>query len=311
MSRVTVGVPVYNGADFLQESLECLRTQTYDDFEVLIYDNASTDATPDIAKDFCARDARFKYFRQKENVGPLNNFKDALFAANSEYFCWRAHDDVSSHDWLASTVECLSLDKRALLGVSKVILEHMGGDKIRIDIPPNLKGLSEVNKAKILLNIKMLDWFYCLWRTKSLKSIFHFTSQYRTDIWGIDPVTIFPAIYSGRVATSNNGMLYIRVHKNAWSYIHKKNYKHIQQWQWRKAYSEHVMNVIEKINVTESHRIQLQETAKQHVNIIAGSMNIWKLITRSPAQTFLMAKTLFLPGTGHKTSSKHLNNLTI
>ena len=68
---VSVGVPVYNGARFLQDCLECLRSQTFSDIEVLIFDNASTDGTEAIARDFVARDPRFSYFRQSANKGPV------------------------------------------------------------------------------------------------------------------------------------------------------------------------------------------------------------------------------------------------
>ena len=74
MAQVTVGVPVYNGADFLDKSLACLRDQTYRDIEVLIFDNCSEDATGEIAQSFCAADPRFRYFRQPENKGCTPNF---------------------------------------------------------------------------------------------------------------------------------------------------------------------------------------------------------------------------------------------
>ena len=55
MAQVTVGVPVYNGADFLEKSLACLRDQTYRDIEVLIFDNCSEDATGEIAQTLLRR----------------------------------------------------------------------------------------------------------------------------------------------------------------------------------------------------------------------------------------------------------------
>ena len=71
MVSVTIGVPVFNGARFLDGSLACLARQTFSDFKVLIFDNASTDGTVEIARAWAARDARFHYFRQPENVSGL------------------------------------------------------------------------------------------------------------------------------------------------------------------------------------------------------------------------------------------------
>src|SRR5271156_5075577 len=100
MVPITIGVPVYNGADLLDESLACLAKQTFRDIIVLIYDNASTDATPEIAKAWAARDARFQHVRQSRNVGAVANFRDSLLAAESPWFLWRAYDDPSDENYL-------------------------------------------------------------------------------------------------------------------------------------------------------------------------------------------------------------------
>ena len=100
MVPITIGVPVYNGADLLDESLACLARQTFGDFKVLIFDNASTDGTAEIAQSWTARDGRFHYLRQPSNVGGVTNFRDVLRAAESPWFTWRADDDLSADDYV-------------------------------------------------------------------------------------------------------------------------------------------------------------------------------------------------------------------
>ena len=51
--RVSIGLPVYNGADFLEEALDSLLAQTFEDFELIISDNASTDRTQEICQAYC------------------------------------------------------------------------------------------------------------------------------------------------------------------------------------------------------------------------------------------------------------------
>lgn len=87
MVPITIGVPVYNGAALLDESLACLARQTFRDFKVLIFDNASTDGTSDIGKAWAARDGRFHYVRQPRNVGAIDNFRDVLLAAEFRGSC--------------------------------------------------------------------------------------------------------------------------------------------------------------------------------------------------------------------------------
>ena len=86
MAAITVGVPVYNGADLLDECLQSLARQTFADFEVLVFDNASTDATAEIAQAWAARDARFSYYRQEQNIGSAPNFVAVLGAARVGLF---------------------------------------------------------------------------------------------------------------------------------------------------------------------------------------------------------------------------------
>jgi glycosyltransferase involved in cell wall biosynthesis len=74
--RLTVGLPVYNGENYLAQSLEALLGQTYTDFELLISDNTSTDDTASICAQYQAADPRIRYIRQPRNIGcaPNHNF---------------------------------------------------------------------------------------------------------------------------------------------------------------------------------------------------------------------------------------------
>jgi glycosyltransferase involved in cell wall biosynthesis len=106
-ARVTVGLPVYNGAQFLGEALASLAEQTYRDFDVIISDNGSTDETEAIARDFAATDARFNYVRQTFNRGAAWNFNEVARLANSEYFKWASHDDLHAPTFLERCVGVL------------------------------------------------------------------------------------------------------------------------------------------------------------------------------------------------------------
>ena len=65
---ITIGLPVYNGAEYLDKALESLSNQKFDGLEILISDNASTDDTPSIIKKWQQTDNRIKSFRQSENI---------------------------------------------------------------------------------------------------------------------------------------------------------------------------------------------------------------------------------------------------
>lgn len=108
LPMISIGVPVYNGADYVQEALDSLLSQTYIDFELIISDNASTDNTPMICEEYAKRDQRIHYIRQSENIGAVKNFKFVLDRAQAKMFMWAAHDDLWSPDYLANAIKLLA-----------------------------------------------------------------------------------------------------------------------------------------------------------------------------------------------------------
>ena len=72
--RVSIGMPVYNGAKFIEAALDSLLAQTFEGFELIISDNASTDRTEVICRSYAARDNRIRYYRQEKNQGAIWNF---------------------------------------------------------------------------------------------------------------------------------------------------------------------------------------------------------------------------------------------
>jgi glycosyltransferase involved in cell wall biosynthesis len=105
--RISVGLPVYNGGRYLRLSIDSIIGQTYSDFELIISDNASTDATEEICREYAAQDERIKYHRNSKNLGGFVNHYRVLELATGEYFMWAAHDDIRGCDYLASCVEIL------------------------------------------------------------------------------------------------------------------------------------------------------------------------------------------------------------
>lgn len=98
--KVTIGMPVYNGERYVREALDSLLAQTCTDFELIISDNASTDDTGSICREYANRDARIRYVHQSENMGIVANFQFVLDEAKGVYFMWAAHDDLWDTRWI-------------------------------------------------------------------------------------------------------------------------------------------------------------------------------------------------------------------
>jgi glycosyltransferase involved in cell wall biosynthesis len=86
-------MPVYNGERFVAQAVESILSQTFRDFELIISDNASTDATERICREYAERDSRIRYYRSEQNRGAAWNHDRVVELARGEYFKWQSHDD--------------------------------------------------------------------------------------------------------------------------------------------------------------------------------------------------------------------------
>ena len=92
--RLSIGLPVFNGDDYLEAVIVSILAQTYTDFEFVISDNASTDRTEEICRTYAAKDTRIKYFRNPKNIGATQNWYRVFDLSSGEYFASAAHDDL-------------------------------------------------------------------------------------------------------------------------------------------------------------------------------------------------------------------------
>ncbi|ABQ90760.1 glycosyl transferase, family 2 [Roseiflexus sp. RS-1] len=124
--RVSIGLPVYNGERYLASALESILAQTFGDFEVIISDNASTDATPEICRAYMARDPRIRYVRNERNLGAAPNYNRVFHLARGMYFRWHAHDDLLAPTYLEQCVAALDAHPGVVLCHSKTVFidEH-------------------------------------------------------------------------------------------------------------------------------------------------------------------------------------------
>lgn len=116
--RLTIGLPVYNGEKYVAESLDALLGQSYTDFELVISDNASTDSTGDICRDYEQRDSRIRYFRQPRNIGLAPNHNFTVDRAQGELFKWASNDDLYARDLVERCVDALDQHPDAVLAHS-------------------------------------------------------------------------------------------------------------------------------------------------------------------------------------------------
>ncbi len=102
---VTVGVPIFQGEKFLEESLPSICRQSYPNLEIIVIDDNSTDNSFDLCKKIHNKFKNFKLILNKNNLGAWDNFKKILQKSKGEYFCWACQDDFFDEKFIEKQVD--------------------------------------------------------------------------------------------------------------------------------------------------------------------------------------------------------------
>lgn len=165
---VSIGMPVYNGGSCIRAALESLIAQTFTDFELIISDNASTDDTEPICREYAARDARICYIRHEKNRGASANFRFVLDQARGEFFMWAACDDVRSPDFVSVNLDFLRNHPDFVASTSPVRFENGEFDETKMG-DASLAGEMPQRMAGFFTGWHANGRFYSLMRKDALK----------------------------------------------------------------------------------------------------------------------------------------------
>lgn len=181
--RLSIGMPVYNGEQYLAAALDALLGQTYRDFELIITDNASTDRTEDICRYYAAADDRVRYIRHPGNVGCAANHNAVVAHARGELFKWVSDDDLYARDHLERCIELLDRNPDAVLVHSWTAVVE--GDDIDLARPlayaHDTASAHAPDRFRSILMTDGGDDDYGVIRTAVLRRIRLYDSFYRAD----------------------------------------------------------------------------------------------------------------------------------
>lgn len=134
MSRpvcVSIGLPVFNAGRYLRSALDATLGQTFDDFELIISDNASTDDTPAICEEYARTDSRIRLLRQPQNCGVNANHLNVFRDAQGEYFRWASADDVPAVELLEHAVGTMRENQGLVAYVPDTVNIDAAGRRLR------------------------------------------------------------------------------------------------------------------------------------------------------------------------------------
>jgi glycosyltransferase involved in cell wall biosynthesis len=212
---VSVGMPVYNGAQFVARAIESVLNQDLSDLELVICDNASTDETQSICMDYARRDPRVRYFRNEKNLGAMANFSRVFELSRGNYFRWLSADDYVGPGALALCKAVLDQRPEVVLCCTKVDIVDGDGEVLRHY--EELQQLEQPGALERMRAAKAQDpWsnaIYGLMRRDVLAR-----TRLMGAFGGSDAALLVELSLHGRFAEVPERLFFRRLHREAYSY---------------------------------------------------------------------------------------------
>ena len=210
---VSIGMCVYNEERFISQALDSLLSQTFRDFEIIIVDNASEDATERICQDYISRDNRIRYFRNATNVGGAKSGKLALAKSSGKYFMWAGGHDSWHPDYISECFGVLESDPRVVLCYAQVVvIDHNGNQQQLIEDAIDTRSLDAFNRCRAtiwgLSRIPICDPINGLIKSDSLRR------AGLRNVWGPDNLILIELSLNGAMAQVRKPLYYRRTNRD-------------------------------------------------------------------------------------------------
>ncbi len=207
---VTIGIPVYNGEKYLNQALDSIINQEYQNLEIIISDNCSGDKTREICLQYVLQDNRIRYYRQESNIGMVANFNYVLKLANGTFFTWAAHDDFLATSYIYKCVERLQLYPAAIGCCSEINFVNEDGTP-RIAWTQNYSNIDSLDKnvfSRVRELTSKVGWyaFYSVFKTNILRQSSLLQSRYADDV-----LLLLELLLLGEIAKIPEYLFYFRI----------------------------------------------------------------------------------------------------
>ena len=212
---VSIAVPVYNGAKYIDECLSSIEKQTYQNWECIINDNCSKDKTVAIAEQYVQRDSRFKLYKNENFLGIVNNWNAAFqrLNSNSVYCKIVPADDWIFPEFIEKMVEIMEKDPETGI-CSSYRIDHI---QVRADDLDIYRGNIFDGKALLLKQLKHQIEITgsantVLYRHSILKKLPYYPDIFLGDFINIDTVLAYDIMYRSKVGFVFQVLSYTRRH---------------------------------------------------------------------------------------------------
>ena len=208
MCKVSVVTSIYNGEKYIGETIESIIQQTFTDWEYIIIDNASTDASPKIIEDYAKQDARIRFYRNDNNIGVAENLNQCFDLTHGKYIARTDADDLSYPSRLEKQFQYMEAHPRiALLGCNmdiwnRGVIEH------NTDNTAMLNNSSEMRFVLPFTNIIGASTFFI--RNDVIKN---YNIRYSPYIYAEDFSLLLDILKFGEICSLDEPLVLYRMHQ--------------------------------------------------------------------------------------------------
>ena len=228
--KLSIGLPVYNEINFIDETIKSLLSQTFNFYELIIIDNCSNDGTFEVLKKYSKKDTRIKLIKNNKNIGMISNYNKTFLKSSGNYFSWAGAHDLYHKDYFQTLISEFLNEKNIALVFSNVkTIDSLN----KILNPKKNVGFELLQKNKLWRSLLMPlltkgsgDMVSGVFKSSDLKKTTVFSKKVLTpDILLITQISNFGIIK--RIKTPLRSRRYFRENEvsfNKWSekYIHMK-----------------------------------------------------------------------------------------
>ena len=269
---VSIGVPIYNDAPWLPNALDHLLAQDYENLEIILADDGSTDGSRDICREYIKRDKRLRYFENKHNLGLYENHKLVFDVSQGDYFAWGSGHDYYLPTFVSRMLEQLEADPAVLQCSPKSQYDHDG----KPYVPPGLldtRGLPPAERAKTLMKFRLsggsLDIFYGLFRSEYLAKM-----DITSNVVSADEIWLADFCLLGEMMQTKDVLIYkVSTHRaknvraNRESYRAHLNRMGLSQGTIFKEYLPRLYSFVEYKNMVDRSSLSMDEKEYLHNEI--------------------------------------------
>lgn len=172
-TKLTIGMPVFNDVNFIEESIKSILNQSFSDFKLIISDDGATDGSELICQEYAKQDTRITYIRQEKNLGISKNMMYLLNQCETEFFMWAGDDDLYDEKFIEECLNLLKSDPNSISAFCKYDLINENNEHISTRDCSSYRNTNKVKRIKSLIHSEDDGFGYGIFRYEKIKNV-HF-----------------------------------------------------------------------------------------------------------------------------------------